>query len=73
MKVPPNKLASVPKTDRAPLVPGGTGLKVVIRRGGDDERIPSSEASVSPRQQAKCLINYEHMIRDSARSKTQND
>ena len=40
----------------APLVPGGTRLKVVMSRGGDFERIPSSDASVSPRQHANCLL-----------------
>ena len=46
----------VPRTDTAPLVPGGTPLKVVMSRGGDFERIPSSDASVSPRQHASCLL-----------------
>lgn len=40
----------------APFVPGGTRLKVVMSRGGDFERIPSSDASVSPRQHASCLL-----------------
>jgi hypothetical protein len=40
----------------APLVPGGTRLKVVMSRGVDFERIPSSDASVSPMQHASCLL-----------------
>ena len=46
----------VPRTDMAPFVPGGTRLKVVMSRGGDFERIPSSDASVSPMQHASCLF-----------------
>lgn len=47
---------TVPRTDMAPFVPGGTRLKVVMSRGGDFERIPSSDASVSPMQHASCLL-----------------
>ena len=43
--------------DIAPFVPGGTGLRVVIKIGLDFDRMPSSDASVSPRQQAKCLFS----------------
>lgn len=50
---PPNKLARVPPSETPPFVPGGTDLSVVIRTGGWEERMPSSEARVSPRQQAK--------------------
>ena len=57
MTAPPAAEARVPKVETPPLVPGGTGLRVVIRRGREDERIPSSEASVSPRQHAKWLEN----------------
>jgi len=46
-------LPQVPPREIAPFVPGGTGLNVVIRIGGVGERMPSSEASVSPKQQAK--------------------
>lgn len=53
MIIPPAKEASVPVRDTPPFVPGGTTLNVVMRRGGFFDRIPSSEASVSPRQQAK--------------------
>lgn len=53
MDKPPNKLASVPPTETPPFVPGGTVFSVVIRIGGREERIPSSDARVSPRQQAK--------------------
>lgn len=52
---PPAREASVPTRDMPPLVPGGTGFKVVMRIGGDVDRMPSSDASVSPRQHAKCL------------------
>lgn len=38
-----------------PFVPGGTGLKLVTRRGGERDKIPSSDAKVSPKQHAKCL------------------
>ena len=41
--------------DNPPFVPGGTGFRVVMRMGGERERMPSSDASVSPKQQAKCL------------------
>lgn len=47
--------AKVPVFETPPLVPGGTVLSVVMRMGGVVERIPSSDAKVSPRQQAKCL------------------
>jgi hypothetical protein len=56
MDKPPNKLASVPPSDIPPFVPGGTVLSVVIRIGGCEERMPSSEARVSPKQQAKWLV-----------------
>jgi len=52
---PPRKETAVPTSDMAPFVPGGTGFKVVIRIGLAGDKIPSSEARVSPRQQAKCL------------------
>lgn len=50
---PPARDATVPRTDRPPLVPGGTGLNVVIKIGGDLDKMPSSDAKVSPKQQAK--------------------
>lgn len=53
---PPTIEAVVPTMDIAPFVPGGTGLRVVIKSGLDFDRIPSSDARVSPRQQAKCLV-----------------
>ena len=53
---PPATDARVPVRDTPPFVPGGTALNVVMRRGGDFERIPSSEARVSPRQHAKWLL-----------------
>ena len=53
---PPAIEATVPTRDIAPFVPGGTCLRVVIKRGLDFDRMPSSEARVSPRQQAKCLV-----------------
>lgn len=53
--IPPPMDALVPSHDNAPLVPGGTKRKVVRRIGGVVERMPSSDASVSPRQQPKCL------------------
>ena len=52
---PPAMDANVPPKDIAPLVPGGTRLNVVTSRGGESERIPSSDPRVSPKQQAKCL------------------
>lgn len=52
---PPAADASVPPSEIAPFVPGGTGFSVVMRIGGDRESMPSSEASVSPRQQANLL------------------
>lgn len=55
MASPPPSDASVPTSDMPPFVPGGTGLSVVMRMGGVRERMPSSEASVSPRQHAKWL------------------
>lgn len=50
----------VPVGDIPPFVPGGTGLRVVISRGWEGDKMPISEARVSPRQQEKCLeiINY---------------
>ena len=55
MSRPPPRDDKVPTTDMPPFVPGGTGLREVMRIGRERERIPSSEASVSPRQHAKCL------------------
>ena len=57
IKVPPARDDRVPMVDIPPLVPGGTGFRVVIRIGGDLDKMPSSEASVSPRQHAKCLTD----------------
>ena len=56
MMMPPAAEAAVPVRETPPFVPGGTTLNVVISRGGVFERIPSSEASVSPRQHAKWLF-----------------
>jgi len=50
---PPARDATVPRTDKPPLVPGGTGLNVVIKIGGDLDNTPNSDAKVSPKQQAK--------------------
>lgn len=55
MITPPARDARVPARDIAPLVPGGTLANVVIKRGGDLDKIPSSDAIVSPKQHAKCL------------------
>lgn len=55
MMRPPISEAKVPVLERPPLVPGGTTLRVVIRMGGERDRMPSSDARVSPRQHAKCL------------------
>ena len=52
---PPMIEAIVPIKDIAPFVPGGTGLRVVIKIGLCFDRMPSSDARVSPRQQPKCL------------------
>lgn len=56
MNAPPAIEATVPNRDIAPFVPGGTSLRVVIKRGLDFDRMPSSDARVSPKQQAKCLF-----------------
>lgn len=56
MIIPPSADAATPNGDMPPLVPGGTRENVVIRMGEDLERMPISEARVSPRQQAKCLL-----------------
>jgi len=53
MTNPPARDATVPRTDKPPLVPGGTGLSVVIKMGGDLDNMPSSDARVSPKQQEK--------------------
>ena len=53
---PPTKLAKIPINDIPPFVPLGTRFHVVISKGSDRERtLPSSEAHVSPLQQA--IIN----------------
>lgn len=52
---PPTRDATVPRTDKPPLVPGGTGLNVVIKMGGDFDNMPNSDAKVSPKQQEKWL------------------
>ena len=58
MTAPPRKETTVPTRDMAPFVPGGTGFNFVTRIGRVGDKIPSSEASVSPRQQAKCLKHW---------------
>jgi len=52
---PPAIDATVPPTDIAPFVPGGTDLSVVISFGRELDNTPNSDANVSPRQHAKCL------------------
>ena len=52
MSRPPATLAPVPTADTPPLVPGGTRLQVVTRRGEPELSTPSSEAQVSALQQA---------------------
>ena len=59
---PPPMEARVPPRDTAPFVPGGTGLSVVIKIGGVGERMPSSEARVSPRQHAKWLSKHQYQF-----------
>jgi len=59
---PPAIEAAVPARDIAPFVPGGTGLRVVIKSGLDFDRMPSSDARVSPRQQAKCLVQWRSLV-----------
>lgn len=56
MKTPPAKLTKSPQVETPPFVPRGTFLKVVIKIGSDFESIPSSDAQVSPLQQAKAAI-----------------
>lgn len=64
MTNPPARDARVPRVDKPPLVPGGTGLNVVIKIGGDLDNIPNSDANVSPKQQAKWLhVIYQSPIR----------
>ena len=46
---PPAIETAVPRRDMAPFVPGGTCFKVVTRIGFDFDKMPSSEASVSPK------------------------
>lgn len=51
---PPIVLNNVPITLIPPFVPFGTFLKVVTRYGSESEKtVPSSDAQVSPLQQAK--------------------
>ena len=45
---------TLPSSVIAPFVPRGTGRSVVINRGCDRDRIPNSDASVSPRQHPNC-------------------
>lgn len=45
---------TLPSSVIAPFVPRGTRPSVVINRGCDRDRIPSSDASVSPRQHPNC-------------------
>jgi hypothetical protein len=51
---PPIIEAIVPRGDMAPFVPAGTCFNVVMRMGFDFDRMPSSEANVSPRQHPNC-------------------
>lgn len=63
---PPARDAAVPSTDKPPLVPGGTGLNVVIKMGGDLDNMPNSDARVSPKQQEKWLdVIYQTFIETS--------
>lgn len=55
MRMPPTSEQRVPRKETPPLTPGLHFFKVVMRIGADLERIPSSDASVSPRQHAKRL------------------
>jgi hypothetical protein len=73
MDKPPNKLARVPPKETPPFVPGGTDFSVVIRTGGWEERMPSSEARVSPRQQAKWLVehNLQGNVQDAYHRRTE--
>jgi hypothetical protein len=54
IKPPPAIETAVPSNDIPPFVPGGTVFKVVMSMGLDFERMPSSEARVSPRQHPNC-------------------
>jgi hypothetical protein len=52
---PPSADTARPSGEIPPFVPGGTGVKVRTERGGEVERIPSSEARVSARQHERWL------------------
>ena len=47
MMAPPARPARRPVGVTPPFVPGGTGWRVVMRTGGEGERMPSSEERVS--------------------------
>lgn len=62
MAAPPKADAQVPSEEMAPLVPGGTLWNVMIWSGGNEERIPSSEASVSAKMVAFKLYQNQQRI-----------
>jgi hypothetical protein len=57
MMTPPRTDMARPSRLTPPFVPGGQGRKVVIKMGDREERMPSSDARVSPRQVAKWLFD----------------
>jgi hypothetical protein len=50
MAAPAAAEAAVPSNVMAPFVPGGTRRPVVRRRGWEEDRMPISEAEVSPKK-----------------------
>jgi hypothetical protein len=62
-KAPPTTEATVPPIDIPPFVPAGTFLNVVMSLGCDRERIPSSDARVSPKQHEKCLYHNQLKVK----------
>jgi hypothetical protein len=53
MIAPPATDAPRPKRETPPFVPGGTVLPDRMKMGGEEERMPSSDARVSARQVEK--------------------
>lgn len=54
--MPPPKLTKSPHDEIPPFVPLGTFFKLVINTGSDRDKIPNSDAHVSPLTHAKLDI-----------------
>lgn len=73
MTAPPANDAPSPKRETPPFVPGGTVLPDRMKKGGEEERMPSSDARVSARQVEKWLswsARMNSLDREGGRTRT---